>query len=56
MSFNLDQSKLEKAYKKLQWQVHPDRLATHSQVGTRSTKRYRVWNATEHEVAGGGWI
>ena len=33
MQFNLDLTKLEKAYKQLQWQVHPDRLARHTQAG-----------------------
>ena len=31
MQYNIDLAQLEKQYKRLQWQVHPDRLAGHAQ-------------------------
>jgi|LauGreDrversion2_2_1035103.scaffolds.fasta_scaffold330611_1 molecular chaperone HscB len=32
MQFKLDTGLLDMHYKRLQWQVHPDRLARHSQT------------------------
>jgi molecular chaperone HscB len=30
MQYDLDMEALEKQYKRLQWQIHPDRLAAHT--------------------------